>query len=142
MKKETQTRLMHQQRFGERERFADKASQPLPQRIIPTFHMSGFTCFLSHSGVLLFWKDRLIGRPEIREAMPLTVGGWNGLPQATTRPFTSISDRVGDYLPRLAAQRNPDPRLIGLFQHKRPELIQFQDRRSRISAIWCDHGLA
>jgi hypothetical protein len=37
MEKQVQTRLMHQQRFGERERFANKGSQVLAERIIP-FH--------------------------------------------------------------------------------------------------------
>src|SRR6266699_5190660 len=118
MEKEIQARNVHEQGFRERKRFTYKTSQPLPQRVIPTLHMSGFPGFLSHSGVLLFWNDRLIGLPKIRVAVPGTIGWWNGLPQATTCLFASISYCVSNHLTRLAAQSDPDPGLIRLLEHK------------------------
>ena len=53
MEKEVQADGMHQHRFGERERFANKTAKTLPKGIIPAFHMSCFTCLLSHCCVLL-----------------------------------------------------------------------------------------
>src|SRR5690242_19958130 len=47
MEKEFQTGIMHKQRFGERERFANKATQPLSQRVIPSLHMRRFSRFFS-----------------------------------------------------------------------------------------------
>jgi hypothetical protein len=38
---------MHYIRFGEREIFSHKATQTLPQRIIPALYMSCFTCFFA-----------------------------------------------------------------------------------------------
>jgi hypothetical protein len=46
MEKEVQTSIMHEQGFGERECFANKASYPLSQRVIPALHMSRFSSFL------------------------------------------------------------------------------------------------
>src|SRR5947199_8050980 len=53
MKKQVQTSNMHQCRFRERERFANKSSQTLPQCIIPALDMSCFTCFFAHCCMLL-----------------------------------------------------------------------------------------
>jgi hypothetical protein len=80
MEKEFQTSIVHHQGLGEGQRFADKASQALSERIIPTFHMSGLPSFLSGSGVLLFWDHRLVCRPEISEAVASTVREGNSLP--------------------------------------------------------------
>jgi hypothetical protein len=85
MEKKLQASIRHHQRFGERESFANKASQTLPKRIIPAFHMSRFPGFLSDRGVLLLWDHRLIRCPEIREAVTCTLAIWNGLPQTLTR---------------------------------------------------------
>src|SRR5258708_39548336 len=83
MEKETQTRLVHHQRFGEGERFANKARQALSEGIIPTFHMSRCPCFFSDRCVLFLRDDCLISSPEIREATASTVSCWNSLPQAS-----------------------------------------------------------
>ncbi len=80
MEKERETRMVHEQRFGERERLAHETSQPLSQGVIPALHMSGFPSFLSDGAVLLFWNDRLIGLPKIGVAVPGTVSWWNGPP--------------------------------------------------------------
>src|SRR5215831_15746674 len=109
MQKEVQTRRVHERKFGERERLAHEPSQPLPQRVIPTLHMSGFPSFLSHSCVLLFWNDGLIGPPKIGVAVSCLIGCWNGFPQTATRLFAAVSHRVSHDLSRLAAECYPDP---------------------------------
>jgi len=43
--------------------------------------------------------------------------------------------RIGHHLSRLSTQRYPDPRFIGLLQHKGPQFIQFQYRRICIIRI-------
>jgi hypothetical protein len=141
MKKEFQTIFMHHGWFGERKRLANKTSQALSKCVVPTFHMSCFACFLSDSRMLFFWDHRLIRSPEISEAETCTIGEWNSLPQAATGLFASISHSVSNHLTRLAAQCYPDPRLVRLFGDKGPELIQFQDRRSRIGGIGCNESL-
>jgi len=77
MEKQVQTSNVHQQRFGEGERFANKTTQALPERIIPALHMSGFICFLADCCMLLFWNDRLVGCPKICVAMSCSIGFWN-----------------------------------------------------------------
>jgi hypothetical protein len=69
MKQVVQTSLVHHQRFGEGERFTDKASQALSQRIVPTFHMSRFACFLTHAWFVFFaTKDQSSSNSRIVEA--------------------------------------------------------------------------
>jgi hypothetical protein len=54
VEKQVEACLMHHGRFGERQRFANKAGQTLSQRIVPPFDMGRFSCVFSHSTVLLF----------------------------------------------------------------------------------------
>ncbi len=103
MEEELETSLMHHQRFGEGQRFANKTSQTLSKRIVPAFRVGRFTSFLSGSGMLVLCNHRLIGDPAIGEAVTYTLGEWNDLPQATTGLFASISHRVSHDLSRLAA---------------------------------------
>ncbi len=118
MEKEFQTGIMHKQRFGERERFANKATQPLSQRVIPSLHMRRFSRFFSDCCMLFFWNHRLVSFPKIRVTMPFTIGLGNGFPQHLTCFLTSISHCVCDNLTRLATQCYPYPCLIRLLEHK------------------------
>jgi hypothetical protein len=79
---------------GERQRFADKASQALSERIIPTFHVSRFTSFSSSSSMLVFWDHGLVGHPKIGKTVACTIDVWNGLPQASAGLLDSISRLV------------------------------------------------
>jgi hypothetical protein len=89
--------------------------------------MSRFPCFLPNRRMVRFWNYRLVGTPKIGVALSGTVGVRNGFPQAAAGLFTAISHCVCHDLPRLSTQGDPDPRLIRLLQHKRPQFIQFQD---------------
>ncbi len=102
--------------------------------------MDGFSRLFAHCCVLLIRNYRLVGCPEVRKAMPLAVGGWNGLPQPLTRVFAPVTQCIGDHLSRLATQGNPHPDLVGFFEHKGPQFIQFQRGRSRILWIGGDQG--
>ncbi len=135
MEKEAQTSFMHKQRFGERKRLANKTSQTLSQRVIPALDMCRFSCFLSYRCVLLFWNHCLVGLPKVGVAMPSLVGLRNGFLQGAAGLFTSISYCIGHHLSRLSTQRYPDPRLLGLLEHKWPQVIQFQYRGICIISI-------
>src|SRR5437879_6140995 len=134
MKKEQEASLMHDHRFGKGERHAHKTSETLPQGVIPPLDMGGFSRLFSHGSMLLLWDHRRICRPEVSETMPLTILLWNGLPQPLTRLFTPITHCIGHHLARLAAESNPNPGVVGFFEHKRPEFIQLQ-RRGR-GILW------
>jgi len=136
MEKEGQTRMVHEQRFRERKRFAHKTSQTLSQRVIPALQHALFPQFpFPQLCAARAANDRLLGLPTIGGAVSSTGGGGNGLPQATTRLFAAISHRVSDNLPSLAAERYPDPGLLRLLDHKGPEVIQFQHHRLCIVGI-------
>ncbi len=104
--------------------------------------MSRFSCFLPDRCMLLFWYHRLISLPKVGVAVPCTVCLRNGFPQTTAGLFTSISHGICHNLSRLSTQGYPDPCLIRLLQHKRPEFIQFQYRRLCIIRIRRDHRFA
>ena len=89
--------------------------------------MSRFSSLFAHGCVLLLRDHRRVGRPEIREAMPLPIPLWNGFPQPLTCLFAPIPHGIGHHLPCLATEGNPNPGVVRFFEHKRPELIQFQD---------------
>ena len=123
MKEKSQTRIMHEGRFRERERFAHKTTKTLSQRSIPALHMSGFPCFLADCCMLLFRNDSLLGLPKIGGAMASARGFWKRSPQFLTGLLTSISYSVSHDLSWLAAESNPAPRLIRLLEHKGPCFI-------------------
>ena len=80
MKKEEQASLVHDLGFGKRQRHAHKTGQTLPQGVIPTLDVGGFSGLFSYSRMLLLGDHRLVRRPKVREAMSLAVDCWNGLP--------------------------------------------------------------
>jgi hypothetical protein len=127
MEEEEQACLMHQHRLGKGQRHAHKTGEPLTQRIVPDLHVSRFSGLFAHGCVLLLRDHRRVGRPEIRAAMSLPILLWNGFPPPLTRLFAPIPHGIGHHLSRLAAEGNPNPGVVRFFEHKRPQLIQFQD---------------
>ena len=104
--------------------------------------MSRCSCFLPDRHMLLFWNHRLIRIPKIGVTLSGTVCKRNGFPQTTAGLCTSISHGVCHDLSRLSTQSYPDPGLIRLLQHKRPQFIQCQDRRLCIVGIRRDQRFA
>ncbi len=102
--------------------------------------MGGFSRLFAHRRVLLLWDHRSVRCPEVGEAVPVAIAVWNGLPQPLTRLFAAIPNRIGDHLPRLAAQGNPNPGVVRFFEHKRPELIEFQDGGRGIFGVRGEQG--
>ena len=72
--------------------------------------------------------------------MPLTREVWNALPQSLARPFTPIPNGIANHLTRLAAKGDPNPGVIGFFEHKRPQFVQFQRGGSGILWIRGEQG--
>ena len=74
MKKKEQAGLVHYYRIGKRQRHAHKTSQTLAQRVLPALHMGRFARLFPYRRMLLLRDDRQVCRPEVCEAIPLTVG--------------------------------------------------------------------
>jgi hypothetical protein len=74
MKKKEQAGLVHYYRLGKRQRHAHKTSQTLAQRVLPALHMGRFARLFPYRRMLLLRDDRQVCRPEVCEAIPLTVG--------------------------------------------------------------------
>src|SRR5262245_22835087 len=88
--------------------------------------------------MLLLGDHGLIGAPEITVAVPSAIGCWYGLPQAATHGLAAVANHIRHYLPAPATQRDPDPRCLGLVQHKRPQFIQFECGGLWHSRIWLE----
>ncbi len=125
---------------GYGQRHAHKTSQTLAQGVVPSLDVGRFSRLFSHRCMLLLWDHRRVGRPERRFAVSLPISLRNRFPQPLARPFAPIAHRISDRLSRLAAESNPNPGVVCFFEYKRPELVQFQGRRSGIFGIRCKQG--
>ena len=134
MKEEQETGFVHDLGLGKRESHADKAGQALTQRVVPTLNMGGFSRLFAHGGMLLLGDDSSIHSQKVRKAMALAIRLRNRLPQPLARLFAPIPNSIRHHLSCLAAQSYPNPGVVRFFEHKRPEFVQFQDRRRRI--LW------
>jgi|GEM_PF-3839393 len=128
MEKELQTSIVHYRRFGEGQRFTNKAKQTLSEGIVPAFHMSRFPASFPTSICCSAANHLLIGGSKILEAMVHTVGWGKSFPQATARPFASVSDCISGPLDGFGGI--PDLTLVGLLGDKGPQFVQFQIRTS------------
>jgi hypothetical protein len=107
MQKKSQTHFTHPIRFRERERFANKPSESLPQRVVPALDMRCRARFFPHSRMLLRRDDQLLCVPEIANAMRGAVRSWNRRQQRAARRFRTVADVIGDDLPCSTAQCQP-----------------------------------
>ncbi len=83
---------------------------------------------------------RRVRCPERRFAVSLPIPFRNRFPQSLARPLAPIPHCIGDHLSRLTAQGNPNPGVVGFFEHKRPQFVQFQRGGSGILGIRGDQG--
>jgi len=75
-----------------------------------------------------------------RLAMALAIRLRNRLPQPLARLFAPIPNSICHHLSCLAAQCYPNPGVVGFFEHKRPQFVQFQGRGSGILWVRGDQG--
>jgi hypothetical protein len=73
----------------------------------------------AHRRVLLLRDDRSIDSQKVRKAMALAILWRNGLPQPLARLFAPIPNSIRHHLSRLATEGNPNPEVVGFFEHKR-----------------------
>jgi len=126
VQKEPQANLVHPIRFGERQALAHETRKPLPQSVVPSLDMRRLSAFLACLRMLLGGDDLPIRLPEVAVAMPALISLRHPLPQLAATLFAPVADVVGDHLACLAAQRQPDPAFLRLFEDERPQLVQFQ----------------
>src|SRR5258708_7910092 len=102
--------------------------------------MGGFSRLFSHCRVLRLRDNRSIHPQKVSEALSQAISLRNGFPQPLARLFTPIPNRIGDHLSCLATQGNPNPRVVGFFEDKRPQFVQFQCRGSGVIWVWGKQG--
>ncbi len=117
-----------------------KRARRCESRVIPPLHMGGFSGLFPYRRMLFRGDHSPVRCERVRETMPLAIGGWNALPQALTRLLTPIPNGIADHLTRLAAEGDPNPGVVGFFEHKRPQFVQFQRRGSGILWIRGEQG--
>lgn len=80
MQKETETDMMHDERFGERHCFPNKARYSLAKRIVPALNMGCLTRVFATCFMLIFWNNSGIGRPKVAITRPTTIDLGNCAP--------------------------------------------------------------
>jgi hypothetical protein len=112
--------------FGERQRFAQKASQPLAQGVEPTLNMVRFAAVFANRLMPICRANEWVSIPEITERKTPFVTRWDAPPKVQATGFTPVTNEICDNLACTATQRHPNPPLVGLLEHKGPQFIQFQ----------------
>ncbi len=113
-------------RLGKGQGFADEAGQPLAQRIVPAFHVSGLTTFFAYAAMCFIGKDLAVCLPEVVESQTPLVLVRNLVPQVPTGLFAAVANHESDDLARAATNRRPQPSFSALFQHERSGFIKFK----------------
>lgn len=80
--------------------------------------MGGQPRFLATGSVLRLGDHVVVGFPEVGVAMPLPEILRDGLPEFLTRRLRTVAHHIGDDLPGLPTQSNPNPAFVGFFQNK------------------------
>jgi hypothetical protein len=80
--------------------------------------MIGLSASFPNAFMRLFWKDQLIGFPEITVTLATFVGGWDLLPQFATGRLASISNHKRHDLASSAAHDSPQPAFVPSFLDK------------------------
>jgi hypothetical protein len=101
--------------LGERERFPHHAPDPLPQGVVPSFHVRGLAGRIADALMASFGKDAGVGLPEITEGTAVAVGLGYPAPELPAGRLAPVAVDVGHDLPHPAAQRRPRPHLVGSF---------------------------
>ena len=99
----------------------------MSESVVPTFHMIGLTALLANRVMRFFRKDIGIGFPKIAIGVTPFVFIWNSLPQQFTSDFTAVTDHKSHDLPGAPTHGGPQPAFVCLFEHERPDFIQFED---------------
>ena len=94
MKKEEQASLVHDLGFRKRQRHTHKTGQTLPQGVIPTLDVGGFSGLFAYRIVLRLRDDRSIDSQKVGEALALTKFLGNGFPQPLARLFAAIPNGI------------------------------------------------
>jgi len=126
VQKQKQAPPVHLGTLAEGQALANKAAQPLTQRIVEAFHMVGLPAVFAHSTMVPFRDHVCIRLPKVGIHSLVTVARREALPKPTARGPASVTNCYGNYLTGAAAQSEPNPRLVVFVPHKRPEFIEFQ----------------
>ena len=88
--------------------------------------MIGFSLKFSAGPMLIRRQDLGIGLPKVSEAGALLIRCRNLVPQLMAGSLGSGTGHPGHDLPSSAAQSQPNPHLLSLFEHERPNFVQLQ----------------
>jgi hypothetical protein len=113
-------------RLGKRQRFPDVTGIPLTQRVVPAFHMGGFSGLFADAAVRFDREHGDIRLPEIADTDAGPIGLRNPLPQPTTGAFAVIANDKRNNLSRATTQHRPQPAFPRPLADKRPDFIDFQ----------------
>jgi len=120
--------MEHPLGLGGGSRFSDISRELLANPPEKAFNMSEFSALFPHllMGWIVFEKGA-IRFPKITEALLLLVPFRNLVPKPDTGPCRPVSNHERNNLPGSAAQRHPEPPLIGPAADVGPALVKFEN---------------
>lgn len=127
--KETDANFVEQDVATEGQCLANQIRASLAQGIVEALDMSGLARLLADRAMALGRDDVLIDCVEIGVTDgAFAIVSWERCPKLPTGFPRAVADREANDPARLSLKRNPDPHYRAFVPHKRPKLIDFQDR--------------
>ena len=126
MDEQTQGDLVHALALGEGERAAHEAAQTLAQGAVPTLHVAGLPLVFAAEPMRAPRKRFFVGQPEVAARGAAAVIGRDARTQSPGAVRRAVAHKIGDDLPRLPAEGNPEPTRIGFGADKAPKFVEFE----------------
>jgi hypothetical protein len=126
MNEQRQTSIVHRPALRERQCFSHQPTHPLPQRIVPPFHMVRQARLLTDRFMLIRRDHRLVCLPEVRVTQRPLVPTRHRPPQPLARVLATVARHERHNLPGYGTECDPHPALVVLVMHERPEFVEFK----------------
>jgi len=104
---------VHRIGLGKRQALSDEASEPLPQRVVPSLDMGRQAGLFARRGMLLRRDDQRVSFPKVTVAMRRSIPGWYLLPEFLTGRSAPVANDIGHDLPGGTTQSDPYPAFVG-----------------------------
>ena len=115
--------------FGKRKRFSHKTRNSLTKSVVKSFDMVGLSCFFANSTMSFRWKNNTICFPKISVTdRALTINRRHRIPKTLCSFFIPTANINANNFTCVSVFCKPNPNLIALVIHKRPQLITFNGK--------------
>ena len=126
MNEQAQGNFVHPLALGEGQSLANKASETLTQRVVPTLNAASLARAFASAAAGAPWEHFVVGQPEVAAGGAAAVRGRVALTQSAGTVGRSVAHEVRPGLAGLPTQSNPDPAGVELAAHEAPEFSELE----------------